>query len=240
MSQLKAEKISKRFGNIIAVNNISLEFSCSEVIGLLGPNGAGKTTTFYILIGLIKSDTGDVYIDEQKITDFPIHKRAQLGIAYLPQEPSIFRNLTVRNNLLAILEYLPLIEEEREKRINEILLDFNLGKIVDSMGYSLSGGERRRVEIARTLLRKPRFLLLDEPFSGIDPIKVDELKKEIIRLKEKNIGIVITDHNVRELLEITDRAYIINNGEVLIEGNSKDIIESEEARNIYLGENFKL
>lgn len=240
MSELRAVRLSKRYRDVVAVKNVSVRFSPGEVTGLLGPNGAGKTTTFHMLIGLVRPDSGSVSIDGTEVTGLPIHRRARLGLGYLPQEPSIFRDLSVEDNLRAVLEYLPISEDERGERFQRVVRDFKLESILKSAGYALSGGERRRVEIARILTMNPRFMLLDEPFAGIDPVKVDAIKEEIIRLKGQGIGVVITDHNVRELLGITDRAYLINEGEVMLEGDSQEIIGDPRARKFYLGERFKL
>jgi lipopolysaccharide export system ATP-binding protein len=211
-----------------------------EVIGLLGPNGAGKTTTFYMVVGLVRPDAGDVHVGDESITALPMHERARRGISYLPQEPSVFRKLTVEENLLAILETLAFSRLECRQRADELLTDFRLTHIARSKGYALSGGERRRVEIARALVNRPVFLLLDEPFAGIDPIAVGDIQNIIADLKNRGIGVLISDHNVRETLGVCDQAYIVSAGEVLEFGTPQQIIESRVAREIYLGESFRL
>ncbi|HJX14304.1 MAG TPA: LPS export ABC transporter ATP-binding protein, partial [Candidatus Deferrimicrobiaceae bacterium] len=211
-----------------------------EVVGLLGPNGAGKTTIFYMIVGLVRPDAGTVLLNGEDITRLPMHRRARMGLGYLPQEPSVFRKLTVRENILAFLEETPLSEGEREDRLHELLTEMRISQVEETMGYSLSGGERRRVEIARSLVISPVFLLLDEPFAGIDPISVADLQQVILGLKEKGIGVIITDHNVRDTLSVCDRAYIISEGEILLEGNPEEIASSSRVREIYLGEQFSL
>ncbi|MGL4688281.1 MAG: LPS export ABC transporter ATP-binding protein, partial [Fusobacteriaceae bacterium] len=211
-----------------------------QIVGLLGPNGAGKTTTFYMITGIVKPDSGKVLCNEQDITDSPIYKRSNMGIGYLAQEPSIFRNLTVEENILAILEMKNYDKKTQEEKMENLLEEFKLLKVRKSLGFSLSGGERRRVEIARTIANNPDFILLDEPFAGVDPIAVEDIQQIILYLKKKGLGILITDHSVRETLSITDKAYIMAEGKVLIHGTPKEIGESELARKIYLGENFKL
>ncbi len=241
---LRIEKLKKFFGKKEAVRNISLSLQNGEVIGLLGPNGAGKTTTFYMIIGVIKPDAGSIFLNNKDITSFPVFQRARLGIGYLPQEPSIFRKLTVRENLKTVLEIkyennkdaLDKIDEE----VNQLLEEFNLTEFADRESYKLSGGERRRAEIARAIALKPIFMLFDEPFAGIDPLSVVELKKTIKNLKEKGIGVIITDHNVRETLSITDRAFIIHSGRVLAEGTPQQLINNHQVREAFLGEEFKL
>jgi lipopolysaccharide export system ATP-binding protein len=222
------------------VNGVSIYLDSGEIVGLLGPNGAGKTTTFYMITGLISPNAGKVLIDDTDITRLPMYRRARKGIGYLPQEASIFRKLTVAENIMAILEYMPMTRKERKDRLAELLKDLDVEHIADSKGYNLSGGERRRVEIARALVTQPKFILLDEPFSGIDPITVEEIQKIIHRLKEKGLGILVTDHNVRETLSITDRAYIIYEGEILKSGSAEFLANDPEARQLYLGEKFKL
>ncbi|MDI1472011.1 MAG: LPS export ABC transporter ATP-binding protein [Thermodesulfovibrio sp.] len=241
---LKIEKLKKSFGKKEAVRGISFSLQNGEVVGLLGPNGAGKTTTFYMITGIIKPDNGRIFLNSKDISSMPIYERARLGLGYLPQESSIFRKLTVRDNIKAVLE----IKYENDKdalskideEVNEILKEFNLKEFADREGYKLSGGERRRAEIARAIALKPIFMLFDEPFAGIDPLAVVELKKTIKHLKDKGIGVIITDHNVRETLSITDRAFIIHNGELLAEGSPEQLINDKIVREAYLGEDFKL
>lgn len=238
---IKTDRLEKKYGKKVAVNQVSIEVNQGEVVGLLGPNGAGKTTTFYMVVGLIRPDSGKVFLGEHDITHFPMHRRSQLGIGYLPQEPSIFRKLTVEENILILWELMPEIpKKEYESRLVELLDELGVTHLRKQKAYSLSGGEQRRVEIARALSTDPSFLLLDEPFTGIDPKTVADLQGIIKHLKSKGIGILITDHNVRETLAITDRAYIIHKGEILVSGNSREIAESEDARKIYLGEEFEL
>ncbi len=237
---IEAKNITKVYRKRKVVDNVSLNLNRGEVVGLLGPNGAGKTTTFYIITGLISPDNGEIIFDNKKISNYSVYERAKIGISYLPQESSIFRKLTVRENILAVLE---LVEEEIDninKDLEDILEEFNLINIKDSKGYEISGGERRRVEIVRTLVLKPSFILLDEPFAGIDPIIVNDLQNIIKKLKEKNIGVLISDHNVRETLKICDRAYILNKGEILLEGTPEKIINDVTARKVYLGDNFTI
>ncbi|CAG0938610.1 sulfate transport system ATP-binding protein [Gallionellaceae bacterium] len=240
MSELRAVTLNKRYRSRTVVHDVSLSLQSGEVVGLLGPNGAGKTTCFYMIVGLVAADGGDIFIDDQNITHMPIHRRAQLGLGYLPQEASIFRRLTVAQNILAVLELQNYPEVEIEARMEELLQDLHITHIRDNPAISLSGGERRRVEIARALATNPRFILLDEPFAGVDPIAVLDIQKIIRFLKERNIGVLITDHNVRETLGICDRAYIINAGSVMAEGKPDEIIYNEGVRKVYLGEHFKL
>lgn len=237
---LKAENLSKSYKKRKVVDGVSLSMTNREIVGLLGPNGAGKTTTFYMVVGLAKPDEGSVRLDDTDITSMPMYKRARTGIGYLPQEASIFRKLTVYENVMAILETLHHSRHEREKKANELLDEFGILHLANNPALSLSGGERRRLEIARTLCSQPSFILLDEPFAGIDPIAVSDIQDLVLRLREKGIGILITDHNVRDTLEITDRAYILNEGKIIEEGTSETIAKSEQARNIYLGRNFSL
>lgn len=239
-SLLRAEGLSKTYGKRQVVKGVSLEVSSGQVIGLLGPNGAGKTTTFYMVVGLTSPDSGRVYINDDEITEFPMHLRARRGISYLPQEASVFRKLSVADNLMAILEMVEPDPELREHRRDELLDEFGISHVAGTMGYALSGGERRRVEIARALITRPSFVLLDEPFAGIDPIAVADIQKLIVSLKERNIGILISDHNVRETLGVCDSAYIVNEGEVLEFGTPEMIASSKRAREIYLGEEFRL
>jgi len=237
---LSTDKLVKSYRGRQVVNQVSVEVKKGEIVGLLGPNGAGKTTTFYMILGLIKPNSGQVFLDGKDITSLPMYLRAKSGISYLPQEASIFRKLTVEENLLAILESLRLTSSEREKRLSELLRELGVAHLAKNKAYSLSGGERRRVEISRSLVISPYFILLDEPFAGIDPKAVLEIQKLILHLKEKGIGILITDHNVRETLQITDRAYIIKEGEIFRNGSPSELAEDEEVRRIYLGEHFRL
>jgi len=239
-SKLSAHNLNKRYKKRTVVHDVTFEVGSGEVVGLLGPNGAGKTTTFYMIVGLVASDGGDVFIDDTKITHFPIHQRAQMGVSYLPQEASVFRKLTVAENIQAVLELQKLPKEEIQRRLESLLDELHIGHIRNNSAASLSGGQRRRVEIARALATKPRFILLDEPFAGVDPIAVLDIQKIIRFLKERNIGVLITDHNVRETLGICDRAYIINTGSVLASGRPDEIIYNEDVRKVYLGENFRL
>ncbi len=240
MKTLYTKGLRKSYGGRSVVKRVSITVRTGEVVGLLGPNGAGKTTIFYMVVGLVRPDKGRVFMDHIEITENPIYKRALLGMGYLPQEPSIFRKLTVEENIMAVLETLNLSRSEREERLSELLEELNLAGLRKSKAYTLSGGERRRVEITRALVMSPSFILLDEPFAGIDPIAVMDIQKIISRLKSRSIGVLITDHNVRETLEITDRAYIINEGAILETGTPGEISQSEKARQIYLGENFRL
>lgn len=240
MAVLKAEGLAKQYGKRQVVKGIGIEVNTGEVVGLLGPNGAGKTTIFYMTVGMIQPDKGNVWIDELDITTFPMYKRAQAGIGYLPQEASIFRGLTVEENLMAILETMHLSKKQQMERCEALLCEFNIDRIARQKGYTLSGGERRRCEIARLLVTQPGFLLLDEPFVGIDPIAVSEIQHIIGRLKDKGIGVLITDHNVRETLQITDRSYIIYDGEVLLSGSSDFLVNDPVAKRVYLGEKFKM
>lgn len=239
-SRLEAKHLAKSYGSRKVVKDVSLSVQKGEVVGLLGPNGAGKTTSFYMIVGLVAADGGEIYIDDKKITHLPIHRRARLGLGYLPQEASIFRRLTVSENILAVLELQGYAEEEKQARLEELLEDLHIAHIRNNPAISLSGGERRRVEIARALATNPRFILLDEPFAGVDPIAVIDIQKIIRFLKERDIGVLITDHNVRETLGICDRAYIINAGTVMAEGKPEEIIYNEGVRKVYLGEHFKL
>lgn len=237
---LSAQSLYKKYKHRIVVNSISIKVSQGEIVGLLGPNGAGKTTTFYMTVGLIDPYDGNVYLDEKDITKAPMYKRARAGIGYLPQETSIFRGLTVEENLMAIAQMLPISKKQKQEKVDSLLEDFGLTRLKKQLSTTLSGGEKRRCEIARALVNEPKFLLLDEPFVGIDPITVADIQKIIYRLKSRGLGILITDHNVRETLEIIDRAYIVCKGQVLIEGSANDLINSEEARKVYLGDNFKM
>jgi lipopolysaccharide export system ATP-binding protein len=240
MSELRAVGLQKKYGARNVVRDASLSVKSGEVVGLLGPNGAGKTTSFYMIVGLVAADGGEIFIDEHNITHLPIHKRARLGLGYLPQEASIFRRLTVTQNIQAVLELQDLDDGELQTRLENLLEDLHITHIRDNPAISLSGGERRRVEIARALATDPRFILLDEPFAGVDPIAVLDIQKIIRFLKQRGIGVLITDHNVRETLGICDRAYIINAGAVMAEGKPDEIIYNEGVRKVYLGEHFKL
>ena len=237
---LRTDKLIKRYRKRAVVNGVSLTVSRGEIVGLLGPNGAGKTTTFNQIVGFIRPDSGDVFMDDINLTHLPMYRRCRLGIGYLPQESSVFRKMTVADNLMSILEITGLRKKERKNRQAQLLSDLGIEKLADQKAYTLSGGERRRVEIARALVTDPAFLLLDEPFAGIDPIAVDDIQNIIMELKARNLGILITDHNVRETLEITDRAYIMYDGKILISGSAQELAENPEARKIYLGERFKL
>lgn len=241
MSTLSASHLSKRYKSRLVVNDVSLEIRTGDVVGLLGPNGAGKTTCFYMMVGLIPMDSGEIMLDNARISHLPMHKRAQLGLGYLPQEPSVFRGLTVEENILAILETRQAMTDmARCERLEQLLNDLHIAERRDTRGISLSGGERRRVEIARALASEPRFMLLDEPFAGVDPISVLEIQQLIKHLQQLGIGVLITDHNVRETLKICDRAYILNEGHVLTAGAPEDILYNESVRKVYLGEDFKL
>lgn len=239
-STLSTHNLKKRYKKRKVVEDVSFKVGSGEVVGLLGPNGAGKTTCFYMVVGLVACDGGDVYIDDKKITHLPIHQRAKLGVSYLPQEASVFRKLTVIENIKAVLELQNLAPGEIERRGERLLEELHISHIRNSSAASLSGGERRRVEIARALSTEPRFILLDEPFAGVDPIAVLDIQKIIRFLKERNIGVLITDHNVRETLGICDHAYILNEGSVLASGRPDEIIYNESVRKVYLGENFRL
>src|SRR5216110_2211300 len=240
MTKLETQELSKAYRGRKVVDDVSVFVEQGEVVGVLGPNGAGKTTTFYMIVGLISPDSGSVLLDGKDITQLPMYQRARSGSSYLPQEPSIFRKLTVEENLLAILETLPLTQNRRRDRLEELLEEFGLEPVRRSYGYQLLGGERRRVEIARALVISPAFILLDEPFSGIDPITVLEIQKIINHLKTKRIGVLVTDHNVRETLQVTDRAYIINNGSIFRSGTPRELGNDTEVKRVYLGEHFSL
>jgi len=237
---LRSESLVKIYKKRKVVNDVSIQMNQGEIVGLLGPNGAGKTTTFYMIIGFIKPEGGKILIDHEDITHLPMYERARRGIGYLSQEPSIFRKLSVEQNIMAILEMQKISKEERDERLEFLLKELDISHLAKNKAYTLSGGERRRVEITRALTTQPKFMLLDEPFSGIDPIAVEDIQKIISRLKEKNLGILITDHNVRETLSITDRAYIMCDGEILKSGTAEFLASDPEARKIYLGEKFKL
>jgi lipopolysaccharide export system ATP-binding protein len=239
-SLLTAERLDKSFGGRRVLRDVSVRISAGEVVGLLGPNGAGKTTTFYMIVGLLRPDGGRVALNGADVTDLPMYQRARAGISYLPQEASVFRKLTVEENVLAILETLPISAEERQGRLWRLLEELSIAHLAKTKAYALSGGERRRLEITRALVISPAFMLLDEPFAGIDPIAVIDIQNIIRQLKERGIGVLITDHNVRETLGICDRAYILNEGSILEEGIPSHIAESRQAREIYLGERFSL
>lgn len=236
---LEAVELEKIYRNRKVVKNVTVKVGRGEVVGLLGPNGAGKTTTFYMLVGLTSPSRGEVFLNGEKITTTPMYLRARKGVSYLPQEASIFRKLSVEENIMAILETLDISSSDKKARLEELLKELNLSRLAKNKAYTLSGGERRRLEITRALVISPQFILLDEPFAGIDPIMVSEIQKIIFHLKQKGIGVLITDHNVQETLEITDRAYIINEGEILISGTSAEIANNPQARAIYLGERFR-
>ncbi|HET7818586.1 MAG TPA: LPS export ABC transporter ATP-binding protein [Bacteroidia bacterium] len=237
---LRTQNLVKRYKSRTVVNNVSVEVRQGEIVGLLGPNGAGKTTTFYMTVGLIKPNEGKIFLEDKDITSEPMYKRAQLGIGYLPQEASVFRKLSVEDNIMAVLEMTKLAKPERKDKLESLLEEFGLNKIRKSNGDVLSGGERRRTEIARCLATSPGFILLDEPFAGIDPIAVEDIQTIVRRLKEKNIGILITDHNVHETLSITDRAYLLYEGKILKAGTAQELADDEQVRKVYLGKNFEL
>jgi lipopolysaccharide export system ATP-binding protein len=237
---LRTKDLFKKYKYRMVVNGVSISVRQGEIIGLLGPNGAGKTTTFYMTIGFIKPYNGNVYLDDTEITNWAMYKRARAGIGYLPQEPSIFRRLTVEDNLMSIAQMLPVSKIKQKEKVNLMLEDFGLTKLCKQLSITLSGGEKKRLEIARALITDPKFLLLDEPFVGIDPITVYEVQKVTKKLKEKGLGILITDHNVRETLEIIDRAYIIHEGKIMFEGNTKELLGNPEARKVYLGNSFRM
>ena len=240
-NSLIAKGLHKKYGSRMVVNNVDISVSRNEIVGLLGPNGAGKTTTFYMITGMIKPTKGDIFLDDKNITLDPMYKRARKGVGYLAQEPSIFSKLTVENNLKLVLEMRKdLSKEEQNEKIDSLLDDFSVSALRQSKGGTLSGGERRRVEIARSLCMDPDFILLDEPFAGVDPIAVEEIQSIVNSLKQRNIGVLITDHNVRETLSITDRSYLLFNGQILKSGTSEFLANDEEARRLYLGEKFKL
>lgn len=240
MSTLCAKNLAKSYKKRQVVRDVSLEISSGQIVGLLGPNGAGKTTCFYMIVGIIAADKGSITIDNQDITSLAVHGRARKGIGYLPQEASIFRKLSVEDNILAMLETTSLNKAQRQARLEELLSEFNLHHIRKSLGMALSGGERRRVEIARALSVDPAFILLDEPFAGVDPISIGDIKEIILHLQRKNIGVLITDHNVRETLDICERAYIVGEGHIIAEGDADTVLNNKKVRDIYLGEQFRL
>ncbi len=239
-SVLRAEGLVRSFKRRRVVDDVDLEVRQGEIVGLLGPNGAGKTTTFYMIVGLLKAEAGRVFLDEQELTSWPMYKRARAGIGYLPQEASIFQKLTVEQNVMAILETLDISREARRRRLEELLDELSIKHLRKSKAYALSGGERRRLEITRALVTRPKFLLLDEPFTGVDPIAIDDIQRIVRDLKRKGLGVLITDHNVRETLSITDRAYLLFEGRILIEGAADHLVNDREARKLYLGEDFRM
>lgn len=238
--QLKTNNIKKSYKGRQVVQGVSIEVNQGEIVGLLGPNGAGKTTSFYMIVGLVRPNEGTVFYDNQDITSFPMYKRAQLGIGYLPQENSVFRKLSIEDNIMAVLELTDMPKEDRAAKLEELLDEFNLNHVRKNLGQSLSGGERRRTEIARALATDPKFILLDEPFAGVDPIAVEDIQNIVSRLKEKNIGVLITDHNVQETLAITDRTYLLFEGSILRQGSAEELSKDEMVRKVYLGSNFVL
>jgi lipopolysaccharide export system ATP-binding protein len=237
---LRAENLVKKYKNRTVVNNVSVQVAQGEIVGLLGPNGAGKTTTFYMTVGLVKPNEGRIFLDDEDVTDLPMYRRAQRGVGYLAQEASVFRKLTVEENILAVLEMTKLTKSQQRDKMEELIEEFSLDKVRKNIGMSLSGGERRRTEIARALAVDPKFVLLDEPFAGVDPIAVEEIQGIVARLKNKNIGILITDHNVNETLSITDRAYLMFEGRLLKAGSAEELASDPQVRKVYLGENFEL
>lgn len=238
---LQAKHLAKTYKGRQVVIDVSISVNQGEIVGLLGPNGAGKTTCFYMIAGIVAADKGEVFIDRQNVSHFPMHKRARAGLGYLPQEASVFRKLSVADNILAILETRKDLKRQRRRQLlEELLREFHITHIRDSLGMALSGGERRRVEIARALATEPRFILLDEPFAGVDPISVGDIKQIVMHLKQRNIGVLITDHNVRETLDICENAYIVSEGHIIAEGNAEAIMDNRKVREVYLGQNFRL
>ncbi|MES2619974.1 MAG: LPS export ABC transporter ATP-binding protein [Bacteroidota bacterium] len=240
MLKLRSENLVKVYKGRTVVNDVSVEVKQGEIVGLLGPNGAGKTTSFYMIVGLVPPDKGKIFLSDTELTDLPMYKRSQLGVGYLPQEASVFRNLSVEDNIAAVLEMTKLSRKDQKERLELLLSEFGLNRVRKSMGNVLSGGERRRTEIARALATDPKFILLDEPFAGIDPIAVEDIQRIVEKLKAKNIGVLITDHNVRETLSITDRAYLLFEGKILKAGSADDLAHDEQVRRVYLGQNFEL
>lgn len=238
--KLHTDKIAKSYKGRHVVKGVSIEVNQGEIVGLLGPNGAGKTTSFYMIVGLVTPDSGNVYLDEVEITNMPMYKRSQMGIGYLPQEVSVFRKLSVEDNILAILEMTKMTKEERSARLEQLIEEFSLSHVRKTLGNRLSGGEKRRTEIARALATDPKFVLLDEPFAGVDPIAVEDIQTIVSELKQRNIGVLITDHNVQETLSITDRAYLLYEGDILISGKPEELAANPEVRRVYLGQNFVL
>ena len=241
MSELKALHLKKTNKKRTVVSDVSISVKSGSIVGLLGPNGAGKTTSFYMIVGIITSEDGQILLDDKDITAFPMHARARAGIGYLPQENSIFRKLTVYQNLMGVVELLPnLTKAQRQERVDQLLEEFSVTKLRDNSGQSLSGGERRRVEIARALAANPKFILLDEPFAGVDPISVSEIKQIITHLKDRGIGVLITDHNVRETLDVCEKSYIVNAGQIIAQGTAQDVLNNEKVKSVYLGKDFSL
>ncbi len=238
--KLHCDNLTKRYKKRTVVNNVSINVEQGQIVGLLGPNGAGKTTTFYMFVGIIKPESGSIYLEDTNITGKPMYRRARMGIGYLSQEASVFRNLTVRENLESVLQFFSIPKKDITERADKLIEEFRLEKVVNNYGYSLSGGERRRTEIARAMITDPKFILLDEPFAGVDPIAVEDIQQIVMLLKNKNIGILITDHNVHETLAITDRAYLMFEGSILNEGTAEHLANDEEAKRLYLGNQFKL
>lgn len=238
--RLHSKGLVKSYKKRTVVSDVSIDVSQGEIVGLLGPNGAGKTTSFYMFVGLVTPNSGEIFLDDQNLTDMPMYQRARLGVGYLAQEASVFRNLTVRENLETILQFFDLSDQEIQRRTDQLIEEFGLQRVVNNKGHSLSGGERRRTEIARALVTNPDFILLDEPFAGVDPIAVEDIQEIVAELKYRNIGIFITDHNVHETLAITDRAYLMFEGKILKEGSADQLAEDEEARRLYLGSQFRL
>ena len=237
---LRTESISKTYKNRTVVKEVSIELKKGEIVGLLGPNGAGKTTSFYMMVGLVKPDQGNVYLDDQDITKTPMYKRSKMGIGYLPQEVSVFRKLSVEDNILAILQMTTLTKQEQHNRLEDLIEEFGLNHVRKNLGIKLSGGEKRRTEIARTLAINPSFILLDEPFAGVDPIAVEDIQRIVLKLKKKGIGVLITDHNVQETLSIVDRAYLLFEGSILKSGSAETLSKDEQVKKVYLGQNFEL
>lgn len=237
---LRSEKITKRYKSRTVAKEVSVEVKQGEIVGLLGPNGAGKTTSFYMIVGMVKPNSGKIFLDDIEITNLPMYKRSQMGIGYLPQEASVFRKLSIEDNLRAVLEMTKLTKQEQEEKLESLIAEFNLNHVRKNLGDQLSGGERRRTEIARCLATNPKFILLDEPFAGVDPIAVEDIQNVVRKLKEKNIGILITDHNVHETLSITDRTYLLFEGSVIKQGTADDLANDEQVRRVYLGQNFEL
>jgi lipopolysaccharide export system ATP-binding protein len=237
---LRSENLVKKYKNRTVANNVSVQVQQGEIVGLLGPNGAGKTTSFYMIVGMVKPNSGKIFLDDLDITNEPMYRRAQLGVGYLPQEASVFRKLSIEDNLRAVLEMTKLTKKEQELKVESLLDEFGLHHVRKNLGDQLSGGERRRTEIARALATDPKFILLDEPFAGVDPIAVEDIQTVVRKLKEKNIGILITDHNVHETLNITDRAYLLYSGSVIKSGTAEDLANDEQVRRVYLGQNFEL
>ena len=241
MSELKALHLKKTYKKRTVVSDVGISVKSGSIVGLLGPNGAGKTTSFYMIVGIITSEDGQILLDDKDITAFPMHARARAGIGYLPQENSIFRKLTVYQNLMGVVELLPnLTKAQRQERVDQLLEEFSVTKLRDNSGQSLSGGERRRVEIARALAANPKFILLDEPFAGVDPISVSEIKQIITHLKDRGIGVLITDHNVRETLDVCEKSYIVNAGQIIAQGTAQDVLNNEKVKSVYLGKDFSL